>query len=227
MITQIEQKIKNYNQKISSGDYPQPEKYCIHCKQAPAEFKLHDQRKRKLRIIINELVQFFTLILVRCKCPLCKATFTVYPDFLAPHKRYTTDQIVKLCERYLHQKINYEDALRNDGYKISYPQESTFAGMKKSEETKDDESFVPGSTLWRWCGWLGSFGTAICKGLDLIRQTMPQATIFREFDPAYPSKYRSDERKHVLEQANKVLKMRDIKIGEKKFFPHFAIKCAK
>lgn len=227
MVTQIEQEVQNYNQKILSGDYPQPEKYCIHCKQEPAEFKLHDQRKRKLRIIVNALVQFVTLILVRRKCPLCKATFTVYPDFIAPHKRYATDQIVELCERYLHQKISYEKALRDDGHKIAYPPESTFANMKKSEEPKDDESFAPGSTLWQWCGWLGSFSAAICKGLDLIRQTVSQATIFREFDPVYPSKYRSDERKHVLEQANKVLKMRNIKIGGKKFFPHFAIKFAK
>jgi len=227
MVTQIEQQVQNYNQKIRSGDYLQPEKYCNHCKQAPAEFKLHDQRKRKLRIVVNALVQFVTLILVRRKCPLCKATFTVYPDFIAAHKRYAVDQIVGLSERYLHQKTSCEEALRDDGHKIGHPPESKFVEMKKSEATKDEESFVPGSTLWRWCGWLGSFGAAIYKGLDLIRQIAPQTTICREFDPVYPSKYRSEERKQTLERAIKVLKMRDIKIGEKKFFPHFAIRCAK
>jgi hypothetical protein len=227
MITQIEQEIQDYNQKIRSGDYPQPDRYCIHCQQAPVEFKVHDQRKRKLRVVVNALVQFVTLLLVRCKCPLCKATFTVYPDFIAPHKRYAVDQIVELSERYLHQKTGCEEALRDDGHKIGYPPENTFVEMKKSEETKDDESFMSGSTLWRWCNWLGSFGNAIGKALDIVRQTVTRATIFREFYPVYPSKYRSAERKHVLELALKVLKMRDIKIGEKKFFPHFAIRCAK
>jgi hypothetical protein len=161
MLTKIEQEVQDYNEKIKEGDYPKLGEYCRNCKKKPGEFKLHDHRPRKLRIIVHALVQIITTCLVRWRCPLCNAKFTAYPDFIVRHKRYAVNQIVEQSENLLTGNKSYEKALHTENN--------------------------------------------------------------RELEPLKFRRYRSIERKTVLEIANKVLQMREKKIGEKKFFPSFAI----
>ena len=222
MVTEIERKVHDYNEKIQRGEYPEPGEYCRRCRQKLDEFKLHDQRQRKLRIVVEALVQIVTTWLVRWKCPICKQTFTAYPDFIVAHKRYAIDHVVNLSECYMGQEVRYEDALRDGNAHIGYPQASRFVNMKQTGN-EEDESFLASSTLWRWCGWLGSFEEAVSRALDMIRQKTPNTPIFRLFRPVYPSKYRSEKRKKILETAMRVLQMREQEIGEGKFFPRFAI----
>lgn len=221
MLTKIEQEVQDYNEKIKEGDYPKLGEYCRNCKKKPGEFKLHDHRPRKLRIIVHALVQIITTCLVRWRCPLCNAKFTAYPDFIVRHKRYAVNQIVEQSENLLTGNKSYEKALHTENSRIGYPESSKFVHMKKVD--KEDESYLAASTLWRWCSWLGSFSDALSKALDIILQISPQSKIHRELEPLKFRRYRSIERKTVLEIANKVLQMREKKIGEKKFFPSFAI----
>lgn len=228
MVTQIEEKVKEYNGKIENSEEFYPDSYCPKCKKEPQKFKKHDRRNRKLRVIVEGLIQIMMVIIIRWKCPLCKATFSIYPDFMAPHKRYSCTQIVELSKQYLNQETSYQDALRDGNNFIGYQPEDTFINMKKN---KDDESivesFLAPSTLYRWCSWLGSFQSQVSQALDILNQTIFDLNICRQFIPVYPRKYNTEKRKVVLQQALKVFQMSEIKINGKKIFPHFALKLIK
>ena len=224
MITEIEQKIQDYQEGIRRGEYPKIGECCSNCRQE-VEFKLHDHRQRKLRIIANALVQVIIICLIRWRCPICKKKYTRYPDFMCPHKRYAVEHIVEISDSYLAQEISYEDALREDNARIGYPEEIKFVNMKKPDNEESDigESFLASSTLWRWCSWLGGLEKKVSEALKIINEQCPNRMLHREVKPVYRSKYRSVNRKEILQTASRVLQMREEKIGKRVFFPNFAI----
>ena len=70
-----------------------------------------------------------------------------------------------------------------------------------TQTQKIDERKLAGSTVWRWLGFFGSLKNTLRNALEIIRQAAPNSTVFRQMSPIHPKKYRSDERKIVLEQA--------------------------
>lgn len=214
MVTKIEEEIESYSRAIKMGEYPKPGEQCPRCKENPGEFKLHDQRKRKFRVVVEALVKVIITVLIRWKCPLCKKTFSMYPSFAVAHKQYTLPQILEISERYLKQKeVCYEDAPREGELRIGY--------------LGKPDSFLAGSTVWRWVGWLGSLHEPLSKALDLIRQKCPSTTdIFRRVEPAFGNKYKSDVRRIVVGTAMRVLSIfkEYEKIFHRPFFPQFAIR---
>jgi len=223
-ITNIEQEIQDYNEKIKTGKYPNPGKQCRHCKQEVAEedYKLHDQRSRQFRIVVDALIKIITTILIRWRCPLCKRTFTAYPDFALPYKLYPSTPIAELCENYLEEEMRYEDAAKDGLHRISYPEEY---GRENGSVEEGHESFLASSTIWRWIGWMGKLVDATVHALDMIRQACPKTALHRKFIPSSPSKSRSAERKIILENASWLLRIRAEynRIFSFPFFPHLAI----
>lgn len=222
MITKIEERIQNYNREIKSGEYPKPGERCPKCKEEVREYKLHDQRKKKFRIVVEALVQIITTILVRWKCSLCKRTFTVYPDFAVPYKQYALPHILELGENYLKkEEVSYEQAPKDGRSRISYPEEYS----KQKAHEQGHESFLAPTTIRRWVCWLGSFKHALTNSLDMIKQKCPQTDIFRKLSPTFGRKYRSPIQKSILETALRVLQVRQEydRVFTSKFFPHFAI----
>lgn len=219
MITQLKEKIKNYLEKIKIFSYPSPGEQCRKCSNVHVEFKLHECRERKVRIIEDVFVKIETISLVRYKCSFCKGTFTVYPDFVLPNKRYATNTMIELSEKYLEkEKTSYENTVKEGEIKIGYEED---LGKKKNYET-----FLYGSTVKRWIVWFGKLESSISKALDMIRQKCPMTNIFREISPCSEKKYKNDEQRKILENAMMLLKVKKEyeRIFGENFFPRFAIK---
>ena len=145
MSIQIEAAIQRHTDAVISGKIPVPQKRCPHCL-TKDNFRLHECRRRSFRYIIGSTVKVTLTLLPRWKCEVCQKTFTAYPPFAVPHKRFVLSDIEKLCQRYLKDRQEtYYSTVSNEGSPIGY------------DEGTDSEvnHFLAPSTLWRWISWLG------------------------------------------------------------------------
>lgn len=149
-------------------------------------------------------------VLVRWKCSLCKKTFTVYPDFVLPHKRYVRSDVLGLSEKYLEDsKLSYDGLLWN--------------GTSRTGYLDNQNRFLWPSTIRRWVIWLGSQEDYLRKALDLLRQKCPSTKVFRQVFLIPPHKYKSDAQKLILERAKKLFfVILELEKHFPKYFPHFA-----
>ncbi len=174
--------INEYTKSIVDGDFPCPETNCKHCHKKPEKYEPHDCRKRKLRYVAKDLVKVVTTLLLRWKCPNCGVTFTQYPLFILPHKRFVLTDIVQFAEKYLtSEDSNYADVVKTDGSGIGYLDENDLC-----------DSFLSPSSVWRFLKYL------VC-----IYES--NRGIFREkygkLKPIPSSKFRSKQRKKLLYRA--------------------------
>ena len=101
MKSKIEETIKNHTDSILSGIFSQPEGPCPKCLEKPNFFKLHECKKRNFRYICDSFIYTVLSLLTRWKCPICKRTFTDYPSFALPFKRYVMIDIERLTNDYI------------------------------------------------------------------------------------------------------------------------------
>ena len=162
--------------------------FCPKCKGSHDDFKHHECRHRLFYVVIDSLVHTIESFLGRWKCSLCRATFTAYPEYALPYKRYVKDVCISLCEDYVTKDTaTYRSITSTIGY--------------TTESQNIDERKLERSTVWRWLGFFGSLKDTLRNAFDIIRQAAPNSTVFRQISSIHPKKYRSDERKIVLEQA--------------------------
>ena len=162
--------------------------FCPKCKSTHDDFKLHECRHRLFYVVIDSLVHTVESFLARWKCFLCRATFTAYPEYALPYKRYVKDFCVSLGEDYLEKDAaTYKNITSTIGY--------------TTQTQKIDERKLVGSTVWRWLGFFGSLKDTLHNAFEIIRQAAPSSTVFRQMSPIHPKKYRSEERKSILELA--------------------------
>ena len=89
------------------------------------------------------LVETIFCTLVRFRCIGCGKTFTNYPDFAIPYKRYIRQTILNLSKSYIEDdQKSYQDAAMKDG-----------AAMEYSDSNKE----MAPSTLYRWISALADF----------------------------------------------------------------------
>lgn len=88
----------------------------------------------------------------------------------------------------------------------------------------DDASALAPSTLWRWLSWLGSLSETVRAACQLIRQKQPGEILHREAWPLPTHKYRSKERRQVLQQATRGIVVDQMfqRLFGWEIFPHFA-----
>jgi hypothetical protein len=144
-------------------------------------------------------VEPFVIYLKRWKCCFCGATFTHYPEFLVPYKRYTVGTILELSERYeAEPETSYRKVVKPEGMALGYA------------ENKDgtiDERQMSHTTLWHWLSWLGGL-TGLCdRAVDLLRQKDPGFELHRAVRPIFPGHYRSAARRRILEQAAALIRI--------------------
>jgi len=162
--------------------------FCPKCESCHDDFKLHECRHRTFYVVIDSLIHTIASFLGRWKCSSCRATFTVYPQYAIPYKRYVRDVCISFSEDYV-----TKDA-------ATYRSVSSFIGYAPQTQ-KAEERQLAGSTVWRWLRFFGSLKKALRNVFEIIRQSSPGSTIFRQMSPIHPKKYRSEERKIVLERA--------------------------
>ena len=164
-------------------------------------------------------------LITRWKCPLCGQTFTVYPEFALPYKRYLRDTILEKSTQYI------EDDLPEKGKRVSYRRlvkENKMAlGYASTETGNIDERQLAPSTAHRWLSTLSCLSNTIRKGQELIKQKSSTSTIFRKILPVTSVKYRSTKRKKALQDCRKLLHVNEEyqKIFGPSIFPHLATVC--
>jgi hypothetical protein len=210
------EKIKAHEKEILSGKVPDDLQVCSKCKGNTRAFTLHESRPRLFLIIIDCFVQQVSSLLGRWKCSLCHRTFTHYPDFAIPYKRYVKDALMPLSRKYLEEDhATYASVVRKEEDAIVY----------KSSDSKKYECQLAGSTVWRWLAYIGSLTEAIRRALRMIREKDPSSGIFRQIQPVKARKYRSNERKRVLQQCIRFFTAEKElgRLFSGSIFPHFGI----
>ena len=187
----IQEEIKAHTQAVLNGKVSRDQRSCPKCGTFHGSFRPHERKRRSFLIIVDRLVCKMSSFLMRWKCLLCNQTFTEYPPFALPYKRYVKGEVLKFCQRYVEEdQATYRSKVRVNGMPVCYEGQG---------EEIDDRRLVP-STLWRWVDFLGGMKKTLQEALRLIRQKAPSSGIFREIYPIASQKYRSDARRIVLQR---------------------------
>jgi hypothetical protein len=193
---------------------------CPRCGGHPGEFRLHDCRKRAFLYVLERLVQSTWCWLTRWKCSLCCKTFTLYPAFALPFKRYVAETVLGLSEHYVTEDTaSYRRAVRVDGMPVFHAEkEAGTMGTRILEH----------STLHRWIPFFTGLGRVQREALKLIRAAAPASGVFRRIAPVAPWKYRSPERGTILQGARQffVAAREYAALFGASIFPRLATACA-
>jgi hypothetical protein len=160
-------------------------------------FKYHGSRKRQFLVIVDRLVQRVVSALTRWKCSCCGKTFTLYPEFALPYKRYVLQDVCRLSGRYVTDDgVSYRKAVQVNRMAVCYG-----AG---GGEPIDDRVLWP-STLHRWVGFLGGLKDTLQQAWRLIRAKSAACDDFRRAVLVPCWKYRSEQRREVLQTCGRLL----------------------
>jgi hypothetical protein len=186
------EKITKYNKK---ANLPPKLDKCHYCHVENTLFKQHDSRERKVRILLENLsIQMIIITLFRWKCIYCNRTFTFYPCFLMPYKRFATDSIMKLNENYIHiGETSYRKIVRPNGSHYAYDDNNKFCELSHS-------------TVWNWVQTLANSSSIAKKAINLLVKKNNLCEIHRKSVPINPRKYQSKQRKELLIKAEEVLR---------------------
>ena len=241
MLPNLQEKIKRHNEKISSQNCP-TKKTCLKCAQIPEHFQRHDCRVRLVWIIVEREVLRVEVLLLRFKCRVCSGTFTEYPDFMIPYKRYAASEMVEMGWEFVSQKkLGYREAVSIGGMPVGHEskeleteiegvfvrQESNAGRVGQETVGSKEESkgkFLSHSTLWRSLGYWGEKEGYLNRILSLLGQKGVESEFFRKLQRPIPEKkYRSEARKKILETFTKLyLSAKEFaKEFGLKIFPHF------
>lgn len=174
-------------------------------------------RSRIILLVALSIVEHVQTYLTRWKCTFCLRTFTLYPEFAQPHKRYALPSIQERCAAYVEDKARtYAQSVSEGGLPIMY------------EDSDSGKQLWP-STVWRWISALGGFAETTRQALHLIQQKSPSTGLFRELGAwrIGERKYRSKARKHALERCLSLLAACQVygRLFGSAVFPELATAC--
>jgi hypothetical protein len=168
-------------------------------------------------VFAAEVIRRVWSYLTRWKCPLCRRTFTVYPAFALPFKRYVLPFIFARCTAYVADVVRtYRDGVNEAGSPISH--EDADAGME-----------LWPSTLWRWVARLGQLPVTVRQALNLIKQKDPSTDVFRALGRLRirAGKFRSEARKRLLQRGRELVTVDQeyARLFTASVFPDLAARC--
>lgn len=183
-------RIQEYAKAVDAGDIRCPVTVCPHCRRKVDHFGCHQRRNRGFRALVRRFVRAVASRAVRWRCPHCGKTFTTYPDFALPFKRYSRQAVLEMTGRYQgDDDIGYREAAGRDGLPVFYegrtPREIDYRALCHS-------------TVWRWMTSLSRYAPIVQKALGLIRAKSSTSPVFRDPLVVHPRKYRSEQRKGIL-----------------------------
>jgi len=188
----IETMIQCYTKAIETGNFSMPTSCCRCCHEKADHYTLHECRKRTLRIVIQDIVEIVMTFLLRWKCPLCQCTFTDYPVFMIPHKRFALFDMCRFGQKYLESETaSYRNTVKSNASDIGYIDPGT--GLC--------EQFLSHSTLYCFMGYLSNLCPSFHENMFTISS----------------NKYRTSARKFTLTCALYAIK----DIAKKAIFPDF------
>jgi len=181
------EKIKQYNQQVADHMITCLIGPCSRCNNTPDHFRRHELRKRQFRVIADEIVHFVLGLLIRWKCPGCNKSFTQYPDFALPYKRYILPDMMRYAERYLEDE------------QMSYSR-LVIKWVAGYERHPGDESQLWPSTIHRWISTIGGLRRVYAKAQEVIHQKNPSSGLTRYLAKLTVScrKFKTVHRQNIL-----------------------------
>lgn len=190
----ITQQIKRHEEQVLQRASVCYRKACPLCCGRPP-FGRHDIRRRTFRCFQDGKVQTVRSWLVRWCCPNCNRTFTDYPPFALPYKRFVKSTILRACGDYVGQTTStYRSVALQDSVRID----------ERGSDGRNVTSFSH-STLWRWLTWLAAMPLTVQAATQLIRQKNSNVALHREAWAIAPARYRSTARRLTLQAAFRTL----------------------
>ncbi len=184
--------IKDYTRQVRNNDVVCNLSDCPYCKTASAFFKRHELRERQFNIIENFIIHVVIGLVIRWKCPGCNRTFTQYPWFAVPYKRYTLPTIIDFCWHYVEYSLMTYRKLVEEWCPL---------------EHKSDFMFLHHSTIHRWITSLGGYSVIIREAQRLILETQPRSSIVRDLAniSIFSRKFTNSNRKLILINCKKLI----------------------
>jgi len=175
---------------------------CPCCKTASILFKRHELKERQFNIIENMIVHIVIGLIIRWKCPGCNKTFTQYPWFAVPYKRYTIPTIIDLCWQYLENALLSYRKLVEVLCPVEYKYKS--GGM-----------FLHHSTIYHWITTIGCYSVIIRESQRLILEADPSSSIVRVLSTisVFGRKYKNSIRKINLINSKKLICLEKVYSG--------------
>ena len=195
MLLPILEEIQSYTRAVEKNEVQCDLPCCPRCRE-PASFKLHERRRRTYLVVVERLVKTVLSLLTRWKCERCGETFTLYPAFALPRKRYVRQEVFCRAGRYVEgDHESYRKAVKVDGMGVFH----------EGQGEEIDERALAHTTLYRWLGLFSSLESTCREALRLLREKAPACDVFRKILPIAPWKYRSEERRGVLGDCRRLL----------------------
>lgn len=169
---------------------------CGRCRKVFDRFILHGFRTRVFLVVVQTLVRRAETELARWRCPDCNGTFTDYPAFAIPGKRYVKADILERSRRYLDKAdATYRAVIKSGNRSTVY------------EDCKglDDGRALSQTSLWRWVGFWGRLEETLRRLLGLIMEADPVSLVHRSVRMIAPHKCRSDMRRKILQKAARLV----------------------
>ena len=199
----------------------------------PAFFRCHERRARTFLVVVAELVYRILSVITRWRCPGCRRTFTWYPPFAAPHKRYVLAVMLERCQAYAERdEQSYRKGVQEGGMPVFHEQpqgEQITAESTEEEKANERVPALAHTTLYRWVSTLGAWAHMLHRARELIKQRRPGTLLFRELAGfrVAPGKFRSRARRGVLDACRSLCVTAAVyrAVFGVSIFPHFATAC--
>ncbi len=188
---EVEAMIHDHTEAIENDNWCMPT-CCSSCHEKSDNYKLHDRRKRQLRLVAEDIVKVVITFLLRWKCPLCHTKFTDYPPFVKPHKRFVFFDMCRLSQRYLESgSATYRDTVTSNSSSIGYI----------DPESGLCDKFLSHSTVYRFMDYFAD----ICPSLPVKAFAIDS------------HRYQTTVRRSLLVRALTTIR----NIAQESIFPHF------
>ena len=213
--------IAAHTQAVERGQVDCKLDQCPHCDQRSVGFKYHASRSRFFYVIVDRMVQRVRSALTRWKCVVCQTTFTDYPDFALPYKRYVRQDLCRLSGRYVFEDgLSYRKAVRVNAMAVFYD-------AAEGASHPIDDRMLTHSTVHRWISFLGDLKQTLAQSWQLIRAKSPSCELFRCRVAVGSWKYRSEPRQGLLHRCGRLLLADETyrHLFEISIFTHLATVC--
>ena len=189
-------------------------------------FKRHDVRQRRFLVIVERLIVEVLSFLVRMKCSRCGKTFTQYPPFALPYKRYVSQEIMERSLCYLQDDtMTYEWAAREQDTRDINERSPPRQPMPICDQDPGKARQLAPSTVYRWITTLGNLDKTLQAAISLLLEKGDD--IHRQVVDVAAHKYRSQQRKILLQDCLRLFHAdaRYQILFERPIFPELAIRC--
>ena len=190
MLPPLIAEIERHTQSILDGSQTCRTESCPTCRAECGCFALHALRPRTFLVAVAAWVRQLASFVARYRCPVCGVTFTDYPSFAIPGKRYVVATVMSHAAAYLgDDEATYRSS-------VSTPETNAPTFYAASPDDAIDERALAPSTLWRWMAVLAAMKRTVAAAKRLIREATSR--LLRSSRLVARRKARTDRRRAIL-----------------------------